>query len=94
MKPEGEGGPPSQSEPEPRTLEELADQIHHLFIRLENAGAPDQAEAKAARAFATYYQTHLDLGGRPFQPTKNWLWDLVTLEQRCRGSRYQATKRS
>ena len=74
-------------------LEELADEIHCLFIRLEDAGAPDQVEAKTARAFATHYQTYLDLGGKPFETTKNWLWDLVTLEQRCRDSRYQATQR-
>lgn len=85
MKPKREGRPPRQSEPEPRALEELADQIHGLFIRLEDAGAPDQVEAKAARAFAIYYQKHLELGGRPFQATKNWLFDLVTLEQRCAG---------
>ena len=93
MKPQREGSPSPQSEPEPKTLEELADEIHCLFIRLEDAGAPDQVEARTARAFATHYQTYLDLGGKPFETTKNWLWDLVTLEQRCRDSRYQATKR-
>jgi hypothetical protein len=85
MKPQGEGSPPSQSEPAPKTLEELADQIHRRFIRFEDVRAPDQVETEAARAFAPYYQKYLGLGGKPFQTTKNWLLDLVTLEQRCRG---------
>ena len=84
MKPQGEGSPPSQSEPAPKTLEELADQIHRRFIRFEDVRAPDQVETEAARAFATHYQTYLDLGGKPFETTKNWLSDLIALEQRCR----------
>ena len=85
MKPEGEGGPPSQFEPGVKTLEELANQIHHCFIRLEDAEAPDQVEAEAARAFGIYYRKYLDLGGKPFETTKNWLFDLIALEQRCTG---------
>ena len=85
MKPQGESRLPPDAAPEAKTLAELADQIHRRFIQLEEAEAPDQAEAEAAKAFAPYYQEYLDLGGKPFQPTRDGLLDLVTLEEKCRG---------
>jgi hypothetical protein len=83
MKPTGSGR--LQSESGPKTLEELAGRIHRCFLQLEDAGTSDWIQAEAARAFDLYYPQYLDLGGRPFRPVKDWLLDLTTLEERCRG---------
>ena len=72
-------------ESEPKTLEELAGRIHRCFLQLENAGTSDWVQAEAARAFDLYYPQYVDLGGKPFRPVKDWLLDLITLEERCRG---------
>jgi hypothetical protein len=66
-------------------MEELADQIHLCFLQLETGNAPDSVETETARAFDFYYRRYLELGGKPFRLTKNWLGDLVALEERCRG---------
>jgi len=68
-----------------KTFKELADEVHRCFLWLENAGTPDCIEAQGMEAFHLYYRQYLALGGQPFQPTNNLLWDLIALEERCRG---------
>ena len=72
-------------ESEAKSQEELAGQIHRSFLQLENAGTHEWIQAEAARAFGFYYRQYLALGGKPLQSTKNWLEDLILLEERCRG---------
>jgi len=77
--------PPPESRPDPQALEELAGQIHQRFLQLENTGTPDRVQDEAAKAFDFYHQRYLELGGKPFQTTENYLHDLVTLETQCQG---------
>jgi len=85
MKPTASNRLPPSSEPDPKTLKELAKQIHLCFLQLENGGTPDWIQAEAARVFDLFYQKYLDLGGGPFPATENWFLDLITLEGQCRG---------
>ncbi len=85
MKSQRDYSPSPQSDPGPKSLAELADQIHRRFIQLEDAEAPHQAEVQAAIIFASCYCEYLAPRGRPFPATKNWLLDLLTLEEKCRG---------
>ena len=82
MKPLTGDKPRVQSEAQ--NFEDLADQIHRSFLRLENGETPDSIHTEAARAFDRHYRQYLALGGKPFQFAEDWLQNLILLEERCR----------